>query len=355
MSEPPTGWSAPVGGWASPGAEQPPPAATVTPPPGSGPPQAWYGAPQTGYGGLPPGPGVVPLRPLGLGELLDGAIKIIRRYPRPTLGLSAAIAVVVTLINVIFALLLDAASPATTDRGSTDVFVVSSTAIGTTLPGAVVGFLANLVLTGALVVVVGKAVLGQPAPTSEVWATVRPRLLPLLGLSVLIGLAVMVPSVVGIALAVALGVGIGAAALVLGIPLAILGMGLSAYLYVRLALAAPALVLEKAGIIAALRRSSVLVKGSWWRVFGVLLLASVIAAVISGIIGLPISLVALLTTGGRSASTSYLVAQQIGAGIASVLVAPFSAGVRALLYVDRRMRAEGLDLALQAAVVGTTA
>ena len=42
-------------------------------------------------------------------------------------------------------------------------------------------------------------------------------------------------------------------------------------------------------------------------------------------------------------------AQQVGAGLASVLVAPFSSGVMALLYVDRRMRAEGLDVALQTA------
>ena len=53
-----------------------------------------------------PQPGVVPLRPLALGELLDGAIKIIRRYPRPTLGLSAAIAAVVTVLNVGLVLLL---------------------------------------------------------------------------------------------------------------------------------------------------------------------------------------------------------------------------------------------------------
>jgi len=40
---------------------------------------------------------------------------------------------------------------------------------------------------------------------------------------------------------------------------------------------------------------------------------------------------------------------QVGGGIATFLVSPFSSGVRALLYVDRRMRAEGLDLTLQAA------
>ena len=40
----------------------------------------------------------------------------------------------------------------------------------------------------------------------------------------------------------------------------------------------------------------------------------------------------------------------VGAGIAQTVVAPFTAGVRALLYIDRRMRAEGLDVSLMAAV-----
>lgn len=345
MTEPPTGWSAPSGGWGSPGAEQAPPPAFGTPPPG-------YGAPQAWAGGAPP-PGIVPLRPLGLGELLDGAIKIVRRYPRPTLGLSAAIAVVVTLLNVLFVLLLDRGLVQNSD-GSTSLSAVSAT-LGASLPGTVVGFLANLVLTGALVAVVGKAVLGQPAPAAEVWAAVRPRLRSLLGLSLLTGFLVLLPIVVGGGLLAVLGGGLGGPGIAVGVPLALIGMGLTVHLYVRLALAAPALVLEKAGVTTALRRSAVLVKGSWWRVFGVLLLASTIAAVLGAIIGLPVSIVAILMAGGRTASSWSLVAQHVGAGIVSVLVAPFSAGVRALLYVDRRMRAEGLDLALQAAVSGAPA
>ena len=52
---------------------------------------------------------------------------------------------------------------------------------------------------------------------------------------------------------------------------------------------------------------------------------------------------------GQALSRRALVLSAIGTGIASLVVAPFSAGVTALLYVDRRMRAEGLDVALQAA------
>ena len=37
---------------------------------------------------IAPKPGIVPLRPLGVGEILDGAFTSMRRYPKATLGLS---------------------------------------------------------------------------------------------------------------------------------------------------------------------------------------------------------------------------------------------------------------------------
>src|SRR5205085_5697222 len=86
----------------------PPPAAPGwQAPPGWGGPQASDQAPYGGWGAPRPPearPGVVPLRPLGLGELLDGAVGVVRRYPRPCLGLSAAIAILSTALNIAVAL-----------------------------------------------------------------------------------------------------------------------------------------------------------------------------------------------------------------------------------------------------------
>ncbi len=58
---------------------------------------------------------------------------------------------------------------------------------------------------------------------------------------------------------------------------------------------------------------------------------------------------ALSGEAAQSLTTRAVVLSALGTGVASTLVAPFTAGVTALLYVDRRMRAEGLDVALQAA------
>ncbi len=339
MTEPPPGGTTPGHGWATPGPGAPPP-----PPPPS------YGMPPGGYGsyayGAPPPPGVVPLRPLGLAELLDGSVKIIRRYPKVTLGLSAAIAVVVTLVNVALTLALRTGNDAATNAdGTPDVGVQLSSAVASAGPGAIVSYLAGLVLTGALVIVVGRAVLGQAITTSEVWQALRPRLWALLGLSLLSGLVAAVPTIVAAVVAIVAVATAGGVGLAIAVPAVLAGLAASVYLVVRLSLAPAAMVLEKCGVVVSLRRSSVLARGSWWRLFGILLLTGVIAATLGAVVGFPLGIAGAVA--GNSAG--FLVAQQVGAGLVSVIVSPFSAGVHALLYVDRRMRAEGLDVALNAA------
>ncbi len=350
MTEPPSGGTTPDQSWASPGPGTPPP--PPPPPPSYGMPPGSYGP--GGYGsyayGAPPPPGVVPLRPLGLAELLDGSVKIIRRYPKVTLGLSAVIAVVVTLVNVALTLALRTGNDLVTNAdGTPDVGVQFSTGVASAGPGAIVSYLAGLVLTGALVIVVGRAVLGQAITTPEVWQALRPRLWALLGLSLLSGLIAAAPTIVAVVVAVVAVGAAGGVGLVIAIPAVLAGLAASVYLGVRLSLAPAALVLEKGSVVVSLRRSSVLAHGSWWRLFGILLLTGVIAGTLSAVIGVPLGIAGVVA--GASNSAGFLVAQQVGAGLVSVIVSPFSAGVHALLYVDRRMRAEGLDVALNAAAV----
>jgi hypothetical protein len=54
---------------------------------------------------------------------------------------------------------------------------------------------------------------------------------------------------------------------------------------------------------------------------------------------------------GRADNLSFvtLLVNAIGAFVAGTVSRPFQGGVTALLYIDRRMRAEGLDMALHAA------
>ena len=350
---PPSGWGPPA-----PATYGAAPATPTDTPPGAAP----YGAaPGAAPWRPPPQPGVVPLRPLGLGELLDGSVQTMRQNPRVMLGLSAAVMAVAAVISTVFMVaglprLLGVVQGPQGQIGAQQVAdLVGGGIAGFVVPAALQG-LAVVVLSGVLIVAVSEAVLGRRPSASQVWGRARPRVPALLGLSLLTGLL----SVVGFAVLIGPGVALlavsgraAAVALVIGVPAAVV---LGALLFVRLAFAAPALLLEDLGVVAAMRRSWRLVQGSWWRVLGVLVLTSVIAAVANGLLQAPFSVVgavigaALGSSDAAADVTSSLVVTtvvgNIGTVIASTVTAPFSAAVTALLYIDLRIRREGLDVAL---------
>jgi hypothetical protein len=277
-----------------------------------------------------PKPGVIPLRPLGVGDILDGAVTTIRRYPKVILGIAAIVASVVELLNLGVGLLmlpnLDAFTELAEreDPPSFDEFAaLLGPLLGSAAVGGVLAGLASVFLTGFLTVAVWRAVLGQPIGFGDVWAQVRPRLLPLLGLTVVYFLIVLGGSL----LCVVPGIWLG----------------------VLFALATPALVLEPQPIGKALGRSKTLVSGSWWRVFGVLLLVAILTGIVSSLIQAPFSFAGpggLLSGGDPSVSAWQLVPSAVGAIVAGALARSFSATVTVLLYLDQRMRREGLDIEL---------
>ena len=357
----------PGGGWTSPGSDTPggPPADGSWQPP-TYPPQYPQQYPQHGqppaaappppapYQGWAPAwspmPGVVPLRPLGVGELLDGAVKVIRRYPRPTLALSALVSLVVTVINVLLLVAVDPTQTLDTSTGESTSFGsgFSSNVNAASLPGNLLDFLGGAILTGALVTVVSRAVLGRSASLGDAWEAIRPRLWALLGVAFLRVLLTLAPIVLVVVLALVA----GPLALLLILPL----IPLEIWLWTVLSVSAAALVLERAGVVTALKRSRVLVQRDFWRSFGVLALGSLITTVLSSILVVPVALVAelpLFTGGTATLGTGFFVVSALVSGLAQTLVAPYSAGLRALLYVDLRMRTEGLDVALQTAAATT--
>lgn len=384
MTQPP-GWGPPADeerpgeppypGWSH---EQPPPswAAPGGAPAGQGwgtqPPQPGWGAPPPWGWAAPaaPKPGVVPLRPLGVGEILDGAITTLRRNPAPMLGLSAAVATgsQVLQIGALWLLFRDLAAledlAGMSAQAQNLEFLVGALtdSVSALLIGLVVSWLATVLLTGVLTVVVSQAVLGRRATAGQAWAEARPQLPRLLGLTLLIGLVVLGPFVVGALPAALAALAGGSGAMVAG--LAFLGVlaatPFAVLLYVRLALSTPALMLEttaaatgagrRSSIPDAMRRSAHLVRGSWWRVLGILLVAAVLAWIVQQVVAVPLTLLTLVV-GGLSTSTGIpttlgLVLQGLGGIIGVTITAPFTAGVVVLLYVDRRIRREGLDLEL---------
>ena len=373
---PPPGWSPqqppaspPGGGWGAPGDWAGPsgPSGAGAPPGGGPPPPGWGAggpAPGWGAGGPAPGwghrpaaakPGIIPLRPLALGEILDGAITCIRTHPGIMVGLSAVVVTISQLIQlpILYLLLRDlsAAESLGPDADPGAVFEVFAGSLSALLVSAVITWLAQLVLTGMLTVVVSRAVLGRRIGAGEAWAAVRPRLAALVGLTLLTFLLVLAAVLVGL-LPGLLAAGAGAPGALVAILLVLGGLAAvvaAIYVYVTLALAPAALVLEKQGVVPSIRRSRRLVHGGWWRVFGVLVLAAIISAVISQIVQLPFGLLGGGLLGfdpEAAARLPALLASAVGAILAGAITSPFNAGVLVLLYVDQRMRREALDLEL---------
>jgi hypothetical protein len=123
---------------------------------------------------------------------------------------------------------------------------------------------------------------------------------------------------------------------------------------VMLSLAAPAVVLERQGPLRSLRRSWQLVRRSFWRVFGILLLAGLIVVLANSILELPFIAAGVLAgfgdaLSGHAPGLAVTLVAAVGSIVAGTVTRPISAGVVVLLYMDMRMRKEGLDLALQTA------
>ncbi len=235
------------------------------------------------------------------------------------------------------------------------------------LVAVVLAVFVQLLLTGILTAVIGRSVLGHRITAGEAWQIARPRLPALLGASVLAFLAVIGPWLALTLVIVALAVAHAPPGLVALVAVAgfIAALIFDVLLYVRFSMSAPVVVLERQGPTAALGRSWRLVRGSFWRVFGILLLTAIIVLIAASVLRLPFSIISGVFSGGSSVnpfggagfittaaghpSLLALIIAAIGSIIAGAITQPVSAGVTVLLYVDLRMRREGLDLALQTA------
>jgi hypothetical protein len=278
-------------------------------------------APPPGYAQAPPvptwgpafadKPGIIPLRPLATGEILDGVFAAIRQNPKALLGLSFLVVLVGQIIDLALKLGLH-------DGGDG---ARALAAIG----GYVVQSLAATVATGVAIVVISEAVLGTRISAGDVLNRLHGRIWRLVGLSLLVGLLTLVSFI---------------AIVIPGI-----------YVMVLLSFSTSIFVLERTTVGEALRRSSQLVRGNWWRTFGIGLLGYLVGGIISGLISIPFTIAAASSAGFFSnstedVSTSGQLLLSLGGLIGGTISTPIIAGTLALIYIDRRIRREGLDLVL---------
>ena len=116
-----------------------------------------------------------------------------------------------------------------------------------------------------------------------------------------------------------------------------------------LSFTAPIVMIEKVGPVEAMRRSWRLAsKRAAWVIWITLLVLVVESAVEFGLTVYSTSVVAGLFGTGAGETVGLVLAAVFGA-LVTVLVQPYVVGASVLLYLDQRVRSEGLDLELEAA------
>ncbi len=332
---PPPGFAAPP---------PPPPGYAAPPPPGSGaPPRGPYVA------GLEFRPGIIPLRPLGLGDIYGAVIKAVRGNVAATMGL----ALLTSVVCLVPATALGAwVASFETGAVEGDGFGVVGS-LGSNIP-ALGSLVTSIALTGFLAYVIGQAVLGRKVGIGETWDGTRRRLPAVAGavLVTTIGALLLLLLLFGPPVAWLIAAGEPLAApvllLILGALLAVLG---SLYLWTRFAFVTTVIVLERRGVWSSFARSWRLTSGTgFWRILGIRLLTSIIVGVASSIVTFPLTIAGFAIVVAVGDVERLFVWQAVLGGISTLIVAaittPFSAGVDALMTIDQRIRREGLDVQL---------
>lgn len=351
----------PVNPWAQGG---PGPAHSGTPTTPGAPPLPYPQPPRGGQGyppppmyQAPPKPGIIPLRPLGLGEILDGAFQACRRNPLATFGIAILLQAVVALVTVLMiGNLFSSLEVLESENPTSDSIIGAVASFGAFASVAtVVSAAALLILQGILVIPIARAIINQRTSFGQAWRLGRRRILPL----ICFGLLVFALGLVGFALLVGISalaiLGLNEFSALVIVPLVLLAVAALTWVSIKLVVAPAALMLEGTGPWTSMRRSWALTRGNWWRTFGIVLLTSIIVSIIASVISLPLSFAVSLFFGFSSSASStpdaldsipILLATQAITALFTAIGYAFQAGVTALLYVDLRIRREGFDVVL---------
>ncbi|MFB7893179.1 glycerophosphoryl diester phosphodiesterase membrane domain-containing protein [Microbacterium sp. NPDC056044] len=313
-------------------------------------------------------PGIIPLHPLSFGTILGRSFSALRQNPRVLLGFALVVqtlAYIVVLAGVLaigwasFSR-LDTLRPGTEEYDTVMAGSIALTAVAGIVLSLAAGAL-SVIVQGIVVIEVTHAAVAEKLTLGALWRQVKPIAWRLIGYSLLVILAVIaLIAVVALAL-----VGIALAAPVAGIALTILVIVASIPLYwwlmIKLLLVPATIIVEHATILQALSRSWTLTRRRFWPTLGIILVISVIFAAVAQVVSLPMSFLSMgLTTiiapTGDPEPTAIigflaatLLTQVLTLLLQSVAVVVQSTAT-ALIYIDCRMRREGLDLDLLAYV-----
>jgi hypothetical protein len=323
---PPPGWQAPPGGQAP-----PPPGWQGTP---------GWGAPGWGAPGYQPPvqlpkagsarTGPLPLHPMTLGDLLDGAFRLLKANLATIVLISAAFFVPLELFSAFLTRgflgghgILDLVNDPSLLDQEANAGLSTPQAIGTGL-ASLISLVVTPLVGGAITKVVAASYLGETLPAGAAIRTTGRRLWALLGATICVHLA-------------ELG----------GLLLCVVGVLVPMTFFVC---TTPALIIEGLGPIRAMRRAASLVRPRFWPVLGVVVVSTILTWLLTYILGLP------FTAAGELIGLRWgFILIAIGSILPALVASPFVSIVATLIYFDGRIRHEGFDLQVIARDLGNGA
>jgi hypothetical protein len=317
------------------------------------------------------------LRPMSIGDLLDAAFRLYRRYFLTFIGIVALLQVPMAILQLLAqipytqALQRFTTRPAAPRLGSTflDFFPLREMLpyYGLLIVLSVVHYLIVYnVMTGALANAIARSYMGQPVSILSAYSLGGKRIMSLIAASLapfLIGLAIVLVgagcviaalSTIGVRSSQSSNVALTVIAFLGMFGLVLLLIVVALLVYVRLLLATQAIVLEERGPMEGLTRSWRLVGQSFWRTLGIVLLVFVFAYIIALIVQLPVLAVLAISGALINNLTLYQFVNVLAAYGVTILILPLQFTIFTLLYYDLRVRKEGYDIEVQAQQMSQT-
>lgn len=297
------------------------------------------------------------LRPLNLGDVLDGAFRLLRDNWRAfAIGLGVVV-VPLALLSGLVTTLMFGTQPGFFEMVQ-DPAAVQNWAQGRppenlgalAAAGGLAG-LASLLLTpllyGTSVHIAATAYRSQRVDPMASLRAAGGRYFALLGASILLFLIPLLIFLAPLLLVIVGGVtGVDGLSLIGGLGL-IVSAVFALIAVVRILLTFPTLMIERVGPVQALRRSNTLVKGRTGMVLGTVVVVYLITVIIGLVLGFPFQAI-----GGALGEAAGAVAVTVGQMVSSLVTDALMGAALVLVYFDRRVRTEGYDLSELASELG---
>ena len=298
--------------------------------------------------------------------ILGASFRLLRRNPRPTFGVALLIQSILLVVSggliglaALFTLsrldFSSSANQSTISAGNAGILIVAA------IVTVALSFVSSAMLQGIIVIEVSRASVGEKQRLPQLWRRVRGRIGALIGWTAIVAIVVTMALALLAGIIALLVITLGTAGIVAGVLIGLFGglgfVVLAFWLGTRVAFVASALMLERLTIRQAIARSWTLTRGYFWRTLGILLLVSVMLQVASSVISTPLNFVTqfavpLIDPNRQTGPSTIVLIVVLGvlALIVSLVFSSITAVVQtattALLYLDVRIRKEGLDLDL---------